>query len=480
MTKKVTNVWVSVIPLLALILFLILTIRTFGSDALSGGSQISLLTASAVCCAISMLVYKMKWQLFEDAIKNTLVQIGSAILILLLIGAISGVWMVSGVVPTLIYYGMQIIHPHFFLISTCVICCFVSLMTGSSWTTIATIGIALLGIGKAEGFDEGWIAGAIISGAYFGDKISPLSDTTVLASSMSDTPLFTHIRYMLITTTPSLIITLVIFLIAGLSHHSGDSGQISLYTGILSARFNLSLWLLLVPVVTVFMIAKRVPAILVLFLSVAMAGVFALIFQADILSEIAGSKVTDSASLFKGFMCSIYGSTQIVTHHADIDSLLATRGMAGMLNTVWLILCATCFGACMTVSGMLRSITSLLVRFTRSRVGLVSSTVTSGLFLNAVVADQYMSIILSANMFKDSYDREGYEHRLLSRSIEDSCTVTSVLVPWNSCGMTQATVLNVSTFTYLPYCFFNIISPFMSIFISILGYKIYRKGKSSK
>ena len=480
MAKGVAKVWISLIPVCVLIILLFITIRVFGSDALNGGSQISLLIASSVCCAICIFGYGMKWQTFEKAINNTLVQIGSAIIILLLIGAISGVWMVSGVVPTLIYYGMQIIHPHYFLITTCIICCLVSVMTGSSWTTIATIGIALLGIGKAEGFDGGWIAGAIISGAYFGDKISPLSDTTVLASSMAGTPLFTHVRYMIITTVPSLSIALIIFLIAGFSRQTTDLSQITFYTDILANRFDLSLWLLIIPVVTVFMIAKKVPAIVVLFLSVIMAGLFALFFQPDILTEIAGAKMISPNSLFKGFMCSIYGSTQIETHHAEINSLLATRGMQGMLNTVWLILCATCFGACMTVSGMLRSITSLFTRFTKTRVGLVSSTITSGVFLNAVVADQYMSIILTANMYRDVYDREGYEHRLLSRSIEDSSTVTSPLIPWSSCGMTQATILNIPTLTYLPYCFFNIISPFMSIFISILGYKIYRKKNTSE
>lgn len=468
--KKIPSPLVSLFPIAFLVGMLFATIRTFGSDALSGGSQVSLLTTTAICIFIGMAFYRIPWKDYEIAITNNIAGVATAIIILLIIGALSGMWMISGVVPTLIYYGIQIIHPDFFLTSTCIICALVSVMTGSSWTTIATIGIALLGIGKAQGFDEGWIAGAIISGAYFGDKISPLSDTTILASSVTDTPLFTHIRYMMITTVPSLIITIIIFTVLGLTYETNDTQQITEFAAALSAKFTITPWLLIVPVVTGILIARKVPSIITLFLSTMLAGLFAFIFQPDLLHEIAGSE-----NLFKGLMMTFYGSTSLHTDSSMLTELVATRGMAGMMNTIWLILCAMCFGGAMTASGMLGSITSVFVRFMKNTVSMVASTVCSGLFLNLATADQYISIILTGNMFSNIYEKKGYESRLLSRTTEDSVTVTSVLIPWNTCGMTQATILSVPTLTYLPYCFFNLISPLMSIFIAAIGYKIFRK-----
>ncbi|MEG1333777.1 MAG: Na+/H+ antiporter NhaC family protein [Bacteroides sp.] len=473
--KKVPSPLVSLIPLVVLVILLFAIIRTFGSDALTGASQIALLTTTGVCVLIGMAFYRISWKDYELAITNNITGVASAIIILLIIGALSGAWMVSGVVPTLIYYGIQIIHPSFFLASTCIICALVSLMTGSSWTTIATIGIALMGIGKAQGFADGWIAGAIISGAYFGDKISPLSDTTVLAASVTDTPLFKHIRYMLITTVPSLIITLVLFTIAGLTHEGGDTAHIAEFAASLDGKFNITPWLLIVPIATGLLIARRVPSIITLFLSTAMAAACAVIFQPELLHEIGGQAEQGINSLFKGFIMTLYGGTNLQTENAALTELIATRGMAGMMNTVWLILCAMCFGGAMTASGMLGSITSVFVRFMKNTVSMVVSTACSGIFLNLATADQYISIILTGNMFRNIYEKKGYESRLLSRTTEDSVTVTSVLIPWNTCGMTQATILSVPTLTYLPYCFFNIISPLMSITIAAIGYKIVRR-----
>lgn len=466
----------SLVPILILVAMLAVTIHLFGSDALAGGSQVCLLTASAICVLIGMGGYKRTWKEFEDAITKNIAGIGTALLILLLIGALSGAWMVCGVVPTLIYYGIQIIDPNFFLVSTCVICAIVSVMTGSSWTTIATIGIALLGIGKALGFEEGWIAGAIVSGAYFGDKVSPLSDTTVLASSTVGTPLFTHIKYLLLTTVPSMLITLIIFTIAGLSFESPSSIQIAEFTQALGDKFHISIWLMIVPIVTGVMIAKRVPSIITLFLSAMLAIVFAFIFQPELLLEISGTG-EGVMSLVKGGMNTLFGSTSLDAGNAEINELISTRGMSGMMDTIWLIICAMCFGGAMTAGGMLASITSVFVRFTKKCVSLVSSTVATGLFMNLTTADQYISIILTGNMFKDIYKKNGYDSRLLGRTVEDSVTVTSPLIPWNSCGMTQSTVLGVSTFVYFPYCFFNYISPLMSIFMAAIGYKIYRLKK---
>ena len=470
----------SLIPILVLVALLFVTIRTFGSDALSGGSQVVLLTATALCCVIAMTYSRVSWQTLEHAMVNNITGVATALLILLIIGALSGSWMISGVVPTLIYYGMQIIHPNFFLTSTCLICAIVSVMTGSSWTTIATIGIALLGIGQAQGFEEGWIAGAIISGAYFGDKISPLSDTTVLASSVTGTPLFKHVRYMLITTVPSLLIALAIFTVAGLTHEATAGDQIAQYAAGLSQTFHISLWLLLVPFITGILIAKKVPSLITLFVSAAMAGICALIFQPHLLHEIAGAETNGLQSAFKGLLITFYGSTGIETGNTALNDLVATRGMGGMMSTIWLILCAMCFGGAMTASGMLQSLTSVFLRFMNRTVGLVASTVASGLSMNICTADQYISIILTGNMFKDIYKQKGYESCLLSRTVEDSTTVTSVLVPWNSCGMTQATILGVPTLTYLPYCFFNLVSPFMSILIAALGYKITKQDEKAE
>ena len=469
-TKKIPSPLVSFLPIVLLIGMLFATIRTFGSDALSGGSQISLLTTTAVCVFIGVAFYRIPWRDYEIAITNNVAGVTSAIIILLIIGALSGVWMISGVVPTLIYYGMQIIHPDFFLTSTCVICALVSIMTGSSWTTIATIGIALLGIGKAQGFEEGWIAGAIISGAYFGDKVSPLSDTTVLAASVTDTPLFRHIRYMMITTIPSLVITLVIFTVMGFACETSGTEQIAEFTASLNARFHITPWLLIVPVVTGILIARKVPSIITLFLSTLLAATFAIIFQPELLHEISGNN-----DLFEGTMMSLYDSTSLQSDSAMLTELIATRGMAGMMNTIWLIICAMCFGGAMTASGMLGSITSVFVRFMKNTVSVVASTVGSGIFLNLATADQYISIILTGNMFSNIYEKKGYESRLLSRTTEDAVTVTSALIPWNTCGMTQATILSVPTLTYLPYCFFNLISPLMSILVAAIGYKIVRR-----
>ena len=474
-TKPLPSPLLSLLPIAVLVGMLAITIYLFGSDALGGGSQVCLLTATGVCTLIGMAGFKRKWKHFEKAITNNITGIATALIILLIIGALSGAWMVSGVVPTLIYYGIQIIHPSFFLVSTCLICCIVSVMTGSSWTTIATIGIALMGIGEAQGFEPGWIAGAIISGAYFGDKVSPLSDTTVLAASVTGSPIFSHIRYLLFTTIPSLIITLVIFTIAGLSHEAADTGHIAEYTQILDNKFYISGWLMIVPIATGIMIAKKVPSLITLFISTALAAVFAVIFQPELLYEIAGDAGSHTLTMIKGAMSILFGSTSLDAGNAQINELIATRGMSGMLDTIWLIICAMCFGGAMTAGGMLESITKVFTKLAKTRVSMVSSTVASGLFLNVCTADQYISIILTGNMFRDIYDANGYEGRLLGRTTEDAVTVTSPLIPWNTCGMTQATILNVPTMVYFPYCFFNLISPLMSILVAATGYSIVRK-----
>ncbi len=463
----------SLVPLATLVLFLAISIKLYGGDAIAGGSQLSLLAASAVCTAMAIGLYRRKWQELEDAVVENMRSATPALIILLLIGAIAGTWMASGVIPTLIYYGLKLLHPSIFLPATCVICSIISLLTGSSWTTVATIGVALMGIGRALGFDDGWIAGAIISGAYFGDKISLMSDTTVLASSTTEVPVFTHIRYLIVTTTPSLIISIVVFAIAGLSGTHTAAADTAAIEQALSSTFNLSPWLLLVPLCTGLLIYKRLPAIITLFASAAVAAVAMIIAQPQIVEAVTGGAPTFAS--MRAIIDVATTSTSVETGNPLLNDLVATNGMGGMMNTVWLIICAMCFGGVMYGSGMLTAISQIFVRMARRTVSVVSSTVCSGIFFNLTTGDQYISIILTGNLFRKLYDDRSLERRLLSRSVEDSATVTSVLIPWNSCGMAQSTVLGVATLTYLPYCIFNLVSPLMSILVAAIGYKIYKR-----
>ena len=460
---------VAFLPFVVLVALQVLVIRVFGSDALDGASQTVLLFSAAVAVAMAMIFYKVPWSSIDGAILNNIKTIGGAILILFLIGAVSGSWMLSGVVPTMIYYGMKVVHPSVFLFITCVVCALVSLVTGSSWTTIATIGIALMGIGTAHGYSVGWTAGAIISGAYFGDKISPLSDTTVLASSVGEVPLFTHIRYMLITTVPSFALALTVFLVASLCHTTDAGVQQAVFEEGLQTVFVISPWLLLVPLFTAVLIALRLPATIVLFLSALVAGVVMMFAQPDIVAQVG------EGNGFRALMLTYYNGTSLDTGNEVLNGLVQTRGMRGMLSTVFLIFCAAAFGGALTGAGMIKSITSALAKGISGRRSIVASTVGTGLFSNMVTGDQYLSIVLTGNIFKKLYKEKGFEGRLLSRSTEDSATVTSVLVPWNTCGITQSVVLKVATVEYLPYCFFNLISPLMSITVAMLGYKIFRR-----
>lgn len=463
------NPVVSVMPLAVLIALIVLVVRLFPDDALSGASQVALMVATTVCVALSMVVYHVRWEVFENKIKKTVGDAGVSILILLLIGMMSATWMISGVVPTMIYYGVQLMSPLFFLPCACIIASLISVVTGTSWTTIATIGIALLGIGNALGIPSPYTAGAIISGAYFGDKMSPMSDTTVLASSVAGADLFKHIRYMLYTTVPSIMLSLLLYLVIGL-WYKGEAVEIRQYTIGLSNGFNISLFTLLVPAFTGFLIYKKTPSLITLLLSSVAACVCALILQPNVLVEVSGESSMSAKSLFEGIMLTCYTKTNVNTGYAAINELVATRGMVGMLNTVWLILCAMCFGSCMVASNMLRSITHVFLRSIRNTVSLVCSTVASGVLLNLVMGDQFLSIIMNASIYREEYAERGYKPELLSRSTEDSATVTSVLVPWTACGMTQSTVLGIPTLVYLPFCFFNIISPLMSCLVAILGF----------
>ncbi len=379
--------------------------------------------------------------------------------------------------PAMIYYGLQIVNPSFFLVAACIVSAIISLATGSSWSTIATIGVALLGIGQAIGMSEAMVAGAIISGAYFGDKMSPLSDTTNLAPAMAGTDLVTHIRYMTFTTIPSIVITLIIFLFLGLSLEtktSPDDIQIILHA--LQSKFVISPLLFIVPASVIFLIIKKVPAIPALFAGTLLGGLAAIIAQPTIIADLGNSNNYFQAS-FITLMDAMSREVSINTNNEMINGLLSTGGMYGMLNTVWLIVCAMCFGGIMEASGFLARISKALMSLATNTASLVATTTGTCIFFNMTASDQYLAIVVPGKMFKDAYKDQGLAPENLSRTLEDAGTVTSVLIPWNTCGATQASILGVSTLTYLPFCFFNIISPFMTILYAVVGYKI-RKLKA--
>lgn len=472
MNKSLPSLYLSLVPLVFLVALVAFVVSVFGSDALGGASQVALILASALCVGLGMAFGGLTFQQFEEAATEKITSVSSAIIILLLIGALGGVWMVSGVVPTMIYYGLQVLNPQIFLVTACIVCAAVSVMTGSSWTTVATIGVAMMGIGEALGFSSGLVAGAIISGAYFGDKISPLSDTTVMASQTVGTPLFDHIRYMMFTTVPTFVITLVIFLVIGFMIDTQGTGNADQVCQVLSTTFHISPWLLLVPVLTGIMIARRLPSIIILFIAVVMACVAAMVAQRHLLYEVA--QLSGIEGLFKGVMMSMYDSTGINTGVEELNSLVATRGMSGMMGTIWLIICAMIFGGAMTATRMLETIVKSIRKLAQTTLSIVGCTALTGIFLNLTTSDQYLSIILTSSMYKDIYRKHGYEPRLLSRTSEDSATVTSVLIPWNTCGMTQSSVLGVSALAYAPYCFFNWISPLMTMLVAWIGWKIFK------
>lgn len=461
------------IPIIVLVGLLILNVVFYKDSASSGPNQIALILAGAVAAVVGLSL-KVPLKHMMDGVVFSIMSSMQAILILLVIGALAGTWLISGIVPSMIYYGLMVLNPTIFLFATVVICCIVSVASGSSWATVATVGIALLGIGQALGLNEGIIAGAIISGAYFGDKISPLSDTTNLAPAMAGTDLFTHIRYMMNTTIPSITITAILFLIIGIfGNHSTSVENANALSTAISDAFYVNIILFLVPAIVIWMIIKKVDAIAALIIGTLLGAVCAIIFQPQIIQQIAGSGNYLQQS-YMAVINAMSGTVQINTDNEIAAGLLKARGMAGMLNTIWLIVCAMCFGGVMESVGLLNRITEPLVKKAKSTGALVTTTAASCVFVNITASDQYLSIVVPGRMFAKTYRERGLAPQNLSRTLEDSGTVTSVLVPWNTCGATQAGVLGVATFTYLPFCFFNIISPFMSILFAYLNIRIAR------
>jgi NhaC family Na+:H+ antiporter len=459
----------SIIPIVALVIMLALDVMYFGEDSSYGSNQLALLIAGAVAVAIGAM-RGLKWNAFEAKIKTTIGDAMGAILILLMIGALAGTWLISGIIPTLIHVGLDVLSRDIFLPAACVLCAAVSLATGSSWGTVGTVGVALVGIGTALGLPEGWIGGAIISGAYFGDKLSPLSDTTNLAPAVAGTDLFTHIRFMLWTTIPAFVIALIVFTFAGLGGNA-DAGSLAdsaAMQAIMETHFNIHPALFLVPLGVIVLIARKVAPVPALFLGVLGGAVAAVIAQPDIIRSL-GLGGNYAAQSFTAIMSSAALSTAIETGDATVNKLLSAGGMAGMLNTVWLILCALSFGAVMQAAGFLERITAAILSGVNSTFSLVASTAGSSLLFNVIAADQYIAIVVPGNMYRKAYEDKNLPPELLSRTLEDAGTVTSVLIPWNTCGVAQAGVLGVATVVYAPYAIFNLLSPVMTLIMAATG-----------
>jgi Na+/H+ antiporter len=463
--------FVSVIPIIALLGSILSIIIFLGPEAVSDYSSFALLSATALSVILTWLTASVSFSRLREGFTKSARQILPAVPMLIFISMVATTWMLSGVVPTLINYGLKFLNPTFFLALTCISCGAISVLTGSSWSTIATIGVAFMGIGSILGYSAAMIAGAIISGAYFGDKMSPLSDTTVVASSACGVDLFQHIRYMMITSGPAMLIALAVFSIIGMTNGSGMAASADDMITRLHETFNITPLTLIIPLITIILIILRIPTVLTLAASAMLGAAGIFIFQPEIPSRLMGELFGPGDNALA--LCRIlWSETQLTTNHELLDSLVTTSGVTGMLPTIALILSAMLFGAAMIGTGMLASLTETFTRRLRRRTSIVGATVGSGLFLNCCTADQYLSLIIGGNMYRNVYCRFGLEPRLLSRALEDSVSVTSVLIPWNSCGVTQAAVLGVSTFAYFPYCIFNIMSPIMTMFFAWTGYKV--------
>jgi len=478
--SRTPNLFQAIIPIAVLITLLVLNVVHFGDHTLDGANQFALILASAVAGIVAISL-GVKWTHIRDSMVKSIGSAMPSILILLMIGALAGTWLLSGVVPTLIYYGLKVFHPKIFLFATVIIAGMVSLATGSSWSTVATIGIALIGVGQALGISQGLIAGAVISGAYFGDKMSPLSDTTNLAPAMAGTDLFTHIRYMTITTVPAMSVTLIIFLIIGFTYKfDANPGDIEIVLEAIESKFRITPWLMLVPAFLIYIIIKKIPPLPALLAGSLMGGVFAIIFQPHLIREVAQVLDPSTTTLFKAsylsVMQSIFGDIAIITQNDMVNELLSSTGMRGMLNTIWLILAAMVFGGTMESAGLLVKITSSVIRWAQSTGSLVTTTIATSIFFNITASDQYIAIVVPGRMFSDIYKKRGLKPEVLSRTLEDGGTITSVLVPWNTCGATQSRVLGVPTMEYVPYAFFNFLSPLFSILFAYLNYRIRRYG----
>ncbi|WP_339647993.1 Na+/H+ antiporter NhaC [uncultured Salegentibacter sp.] len=478
-TNKELGIWPALIPVFALIAMLAFNVFIFGDDSLSGSNQFVLLLGGAVAAIVGYF-NNVEYDKMIDEVAGNIQSTAGAILILLMVGALAGTWLISGIIPTMIYYGLQILNPTIFLAACVIICAVISVATGSSWTTSATVGIALIGIAEALGISVGMTAGAILSGAYFGDKLSPLSDTTNLAPAMAGTDLFTHIRYMTLTTVPTVTITLIIFVIIGLNLDTSGTTDTSAILASIENSFRISPWLFLVPIIVIALIVKKTSPLIALLLGTLLGAAAALFFQPEIVAQIAGTTNLDFVSGYRGVMQAITVETAVETDNENLNDLFSAGGMAGMLGTIWLIICAMVFGGIMEAIGALARISKALLNLFHTTFGLFASTVFSCLALNATASDQYLAIVVPGKMFAKAYRDKGLAPENLSRTLEDSGTVTSVLIPWNTCGAYHSGVLGVPTLSYAGYAFFNYLSPFMTLLFAAFTIKIKELSESPK
>ena len=461
----------SIIPIVFLIILLTYNVYVFGDDSLGGSNQFILLIGASIAVFIGF-INNISYKTILEKIGKNLYSVTGAILILLFVGALTGTWLISGIIPAMIYYGLLIIHPSIFLPACVILCALVSLATGSSWSTSATIGVALIGIGKALGLPPGIVAGAAISGAYFGDKLSPLSDTTNLAPAVSGAKLFEHIRYMTYTTVPSILITIFILLFIGFTQDvKGNTETLSLLSSI-EEKFYISPLIFIVPAIVIFMIVKKAPPLIALFAGTLLGGLFSLIFQSKVILELSGLSHLTFYSAYQTIVNAITIETQINTSNELLNDLFYSGGMKGMMNTIWLIICAMVFGGAMDAIGALRTISEKLLIWAKSTFKLFASTLASCLTVNLTASDQYLSIVIPGKMFAKAYKKRKLAPENLSRTLEDSGTVTSVLIPWNTCGAYQSGVLGVSVADYFLYAIFNLVSPIMTLFYAAFKIKI--------
>jgi len=472
--KNQISLTTALLPLFFLVVLLSYNVIIYGDDALNGSNQFILLIGGAIAAIIGFKK-KISYDSMLEKIADNLKSVTGALLILLFVGALSGTWLISGIIPAMIYYGLQILHPSIFLPACIVICAIISISTGSSWTTSATVGIALIGIGSVLKIPLGMVAGAIISGAYFGDKLSPLSDTTNLAPAMAGGELFDHIKYMTYTTVPSILFTLIVFSILNLTQNFNvlpDTGDL---LGAIREKFTINFWLFLVPITVIILIVKKTPPLVALLVGTLMGALFAIFFQPQILLDITGSKTLNSKIAYKAILDAISVSTQVNTNNAILNDLFISGGMKGMLDTIWLIICAMVFGGVMDAIGALKVISNALLSWAKNTFQLFASTVASCLAINLTASDQYLSIVIPGKMFSKAYEERNLAPENLSRTLEDSGTVTSVLIPWNTCGAYQSGVLGVSVLEYFFFAIFNWLSPLMTLIYAALSIRIAKK-----
>ena len=474
MKKNNLSLITALFPIIILVILLSYNVFIYGDEALGGSNQFILLIGGAIASIIGFYK-KVSYDVMIQKVAENLQSVTGALLILLFVGALAGTWLISGIIPAMIYYGLQILHPDIFLPACIIICAIISLVTGSSWTTSATVGIALIGIGTVLQIPSGMVAGAVISGAYFGDKLSPLSDTTNLAPAMAGGELFSHIRYMTYTTIPSIIITLIVFSVLSLIQETTGTADIESLMIAIKEKFTINFWLFLVPAAVIALIIKKTPPVVALLVGTLLGGLFALIFQPGILLEISGSKSISIEVAYRAIMDAISVSTEITTSNLLLNDLFTSGGMEGMLGTIWLIICAMVFGGIMDAIGALSRISSALLNWAQNTFQLFTSTVASCLAINLTASDQYLSIVIPGKMFAKAYDDRGLAPENLSRTLEDSGTVTSVLIPWNTCGAYQSGVLGVGVGEYFVFAIFNWLSPFMTLLYAAFSLKIAKK-----